>query len=83
MMNDAAAPSREEVRSHKVVGTLRGLKSDLDTLRVINEASQANSRKFRERVGLYDRARVFRDQKCPDLGKSGTDVFESGNIPSH
>ena len=42
-MNDAAAPLREEVRSHKVVGTLRGLKSDLDTLRVINEASQAKS----------------------------------------
>ena len=41
-MNDAAAPPREEVRSHKVVGTLRGLKSGLDTLRVINEASQAN-----------------------------------------
>ena len=42
-MNDAAAPLREEVRSHKVAGTLRGLKSGLDTLRVIDETSQAKS----------------------------------------
>ena len=41
-MNDAAAPPREEVRSHKVVGTLRGLKSGSEALVVTNEASKAH-----------------------------------------
>ena len=41
-MNDAAAPLREEVRSHKVVGTLRGRKTGKNDTLWVNDASQAN-----------------------------------------
>ena len=55
-MNDAAAPLREEVRSHKVAGALWGLKSGIDIPRDNNEASQAKRNETAHTSGSGDLA---------------------------
>ena len=56
LMNDAAAPTREEVRSHKVTGSLRVLKSGKETPVVTNEASKARRNEKAHASGSGDYA---------------------------
>ena len=70
-MNDAAAPLREEVRSHKVVGTLRGLKSDSEAPVVTNEASKARRNEKAHASGSGDKASLTR----LDNGKTRLDYL--------
>ena len=55
-MNDAAAPPRDEVRSHKVTGSLRVLKSGKETPVVTNEASKARRNEKAHASGSGDNA---------------------------